>query len=72
VNVAVVVILAVLVYAAACWLFPVGRHRRCHGTGRIYQPFSKTKWRRCGGCGGKGEAVRLGRAVFDWFLGSGE
>jgi hypothetical protein len=67
---AAVVLVVVLVYAGVCWAWPIGTHMRCRGTGRLHQPFSgRTKWRTCGGCGGSGVTVRLGRRLFGWFIG---
>jgi len=58
----VVVLAAGYVLAVAVW--PLTRHGRCNGTGKLRSPGGRA-WRRCPGCGGTGTKIRLGRRVFE-------
>jgi hypothetical protein len=63
---AVAVTVLIALYAAACWLWPFARCRRCDGSGKRPSPSGRA-WRRCDRCRGSGEWLRLGARV----LGSG-
>ena len=56
-------VLAALVYAASCWLWP---YRHCHrcDAGRIHREDRKV-FRLCHRCGGTGRRLRLGRRLYN-------
>jgi hypothetical protein len=57
-------LLAALVYAASCWLWPYTHCRRCHGLGHISRDDHKV-FRLCRRCHGTGRRLRLGRRAFN-------
>ena len=61
---ALLVIVAAVAYALAVAVWPLTRHGRCNGTGKLRSPGGRA-WRRCPGCGGTGTKIRLGRRVFE-------
>ncbi len=61
---ALLVIVAAVGYALAVAVWPLTRHGRCSGTGKLRSPGGRA-WRRCPGCGGTGTKIRLGRRVFE-------
>lgn len=54
-------------YAAACWLSPFPRCRRCHGTGHQPHPILRNRLRPCRRCKGSGRRLRIGRRTFNYF-----
>jgi hypothetical protein len=62
-------ILAAIVYALgyllACWIWPFGNCRRCHGTGRHRSPSGRA-FRHCRRCDGGGARLRAGRHLINY------
>ncbi|WP_433215658.1 hypothetical protein ACQP00_06270 [Dactylosporangium sp. CS-047395] len=54
-------------YLGACAIFPFGSCRRCDGTGKLRNPFSRRMFRLCPRCDGTGRRVRIGRRVYEHF-----
>jgi len=52
-------------YLAACWIWPFGNCRRCHGSGKRRSP-SGRKFRHCRRCDGGGARLRAGRYLINW------
>lgn len=59
----VIALLITISYVIACSIWPFTAHRWCGGTGKRRSPSGKA-WRPCGGCGGTGRRVRIGRRVY--------
>ncbi len=55
-------VLAVLIYAAACVVTPFARCRRCDGNGKYRKPRGRA-WHPCKHCKGSGHRLRWGRHV---------
>lgn len=51
-------------YAVACWVWPFGACRRCHGLGKRRSPTGRT-FRYCRRCKGTGARLRIGRRLFN-------
>jgi hypothetical protein len=51
-------------YAAACWLWPYTECRACHGTRKRRSPTGKA-YRHCRRCHHTGERLRLGRQLWN-------
>ena len=62
---------ALVLYVAACAMWPFMNCRRCTGTGKRRSPGGRA-WRACGRCEGTGTRVRLGRWLFEAFRSSGQ
>lgn len=63
-TVALLGLIALVLYIGACILWPYSAHRWCKGSGRRRSPTGKA-WRACGGCEGTGRRVRLGRRIYE-------
>ncbi len=57
-------LLAGVVYAASCWLWPYTHCRRCHGLGRLQRDDRKV-FRLCRRCDGTGRRLRAGRWLYN-------
>ena len=62
--VALVAVMLAAGYALAIAVWPLTRHGRCGGTGKLRSPGGRS-WRRCPTCRGSGAVIRLGRRVFE-------
>jgi hypothetical protein len=58
-------VVAGLVYAGHCWIFPYASCRKCEGDGR-FRSGSGRAWRDCRRCKGSGKRVRIGRRLWTW------
>lgn len=65
---ALVGVAAVAGYAAECWIWPLGRCRRCDGRGTHQAWWGVQAWRTCRRCNGRGKRFRLGRRIFNYLL----
>jgi DnaJ-class molecular chaperone len=63
VNVAAVGVVVLVVYLAACSIWPYTSCSRCKGRGRLPSPSGKS-FRRCTRCAGSGDRERWGHALF--------
>jgi len=63
-TVALVAVVLLAVYAAACAVWPFTSHGRCNGSGKLRSPGGRA-WRRCPGCRGTGTKLRVGRRLFN-------
>lgn len=61
---ALILLLMVAGYVAACAIWPFAGCRRCSGSGRRRSP-SGHAWRDCRRCHGTGRRVRAGRRLYD-------
>jgi hypothetical protein len=52
-------------YLAACWIWPFGNCRRCHGTGQRRSPSGRA-FRTCRRCDGGGARLRAGRHLINY------
>jgi len=52
-------------YLAACWFWPFGHCRACHGTGRRRSPSGRA-FRHCRRCDASGERLRIGRHLINY------
>lgn len=52
-------------YLIACWIWPYGNCRACHGTGKRRSPTGR-KFRHCRRCDGGGARLRIGRYLINW------
>jgi DnaJ-class molecular chaperone len=59
-------VLASVVYAGSCWLFPYRHCPRCRGDGKIRRTDSKV-FRLCRKCQGTGRTLRVGRRLWNWW-----
>ncbi len=57
-------LLAVLVYAGSCWLWPFTHCARCSG-GKVSRDDGRV-FRMCRRCSGSGRRLRVGRRVWNW------
>ncbi len=51
-------------YGLACWRFPFGHCRRCHGDGKRRSSSGK-HFRLCRRCKGTGRRIRFGRWIYN-------
>jgi hypothetical protein len=58
-------VVAGLVYAVQCAIWPFAACGKCEGQGKFLSPSGKA-WRRCRRCKGSGERVRIGRRLWTW------
>jgi len=51
-------------YLLACWIWPFGNCRACHGTGKRRSPTGRA-FRTCCRCDGDGARLRIGRHLLN-------
>ncbi|MGH3502549.1 MAG: hypothetical protein ACRDQA_16905 [Nocardioidaceae bacterium] len=61
---ALLLLLTVVGYVAACAIWPFAACRRCSGSGKRRSPSGRA-WRQCRRCHGTGRRVRIGRRLYD-------
>ena len=57
------VLLLIVGYGLACWIWPFRNCHDCHGTGRRRSPTGRA-FRACRACSGTGGQLRLGRRLY--------
>lgn len=58
-------VVAAVVYAVSCLVWPFRACRKCGGAGRFPSPTGRA-WRYCDKCGGRAAQVRFGRRVWTY------
>lgn len=62
---AATIVLLIVGYLLACWIWPFAACRRCDGDGKFRSPSGKA-WRPCRKCRGTGARLRIGRRVWNY------